>query len=417
MSEVPPEPSGRRVAIFSTADWDTELPTNKHHFARLWARRNRVLFIETLGTRRPELSAARDWGRIGRRLRRGLEGAVKRAPRLWSVSPVVRPAWDTPLAVAANRGLFAASAGRALDRFAPEILWVYSPYAAHLIERTPRRALVYHLVDDLAAVPGADREAIRAAEAMLFAQADLVFCTEPSLLDRAARSTPRAHLMLNVADYTHFSDPSPRAGQDPAALRRLAALPRPLVLFSGQLASHKIDLRLLRDLARLRPRWSFALVGPRWEGDPDRRALDALAALPNVALTGRIPYEHLPPALHLADALLMPYRLTEATRAVFPLKLFEYFGTGRPVVGTAELPSLLPYSEAMRLAPNRAEDWAAALEAAMSEPPERGELRRELARRNTWERRFSEMSALLAPLLGPAPAATSLRRSGGTRRG
>ena len=53
------------------ADWDTELWTNQHHLMSRLARDNRVLFVESLGLRRPQL-AGRDIARIGRRLRRGL---------------------------------------------------------------------------------------------------------------------------------------------------------------------------------------------------------------------------------------------------------------------------------------------------------------------------------------------------------
>ncbi|HMZ51693.1 MAG TPA: hypothetical protein PK988_05465, partial [Candidatus Sumerlaeota bacterium] len=84
------------IVCFSTADWDTLLPTNKHHLMRRFAARgSRVLFIETLGTRAPKLGSGVDVARIGRRIMRGFEGARKRHKNLWTISPVVRPRWNS----------------------------------------------------------------------------------------------------------------------------------------------------------------------------------------------------------------------------------------------------------------------------------------------------------------------------------
>ncbi len=400
MSPEPSRPqrlSRERIVLFSTADWDTALPTNKHHVARRLAKRNRVLFVETLGTRAPRAGGA-DLSRVARRLRRGLEGAVRREPRLWTVSPLVRPRWSTATDVAVNRALFAAGAGRAIERFAPTIAWVYSPYAVHLLGATPRGGgplLVYHMVDDLSAVPGADAASIREAERRLLARADLVFCTERTLYERASAITKRAHFLPNVADFAHFGEPraASDAGRELAA--RIASLRGPRVLFSGQLASHKVDLDLLRDLARARPAWSFILVGPVWEADPRAEEFRALAQLPNVTMTGLVPYADLPVVLHAADVLLIPYARTAATEAVFPLKLFEYFATGKPVVSSAAMASLRPWAQVLALVPNRADRWAAAIERCLSEPADFPGQRRELARRNTWDTRLEHMELLI----------------------
>ena len=117
------------IVCFSTADWDTLLPTNKHQLMRRLAQRNKVLYLETLGTRAPRLSSGTDLGRIGRRLKRGLgetlSGPKRREKNLWTMSPVVRPNWSTPAARAANRMAFRAQCGRAIGDFPGSIAWVY----------------------------------------------------------------------------------------------------------------------------------------------------------------------------------------------------------------------------------------------------------------------------------------------------
>ena len=67
----PPRLCGHDIVCVGFADWDTELWTNQHHLMSRLARDNSVLFIESLGLRRPQI-AGRDIKRVLRRLRRGL---------------------------------------------------------------------------------------------------------------------------------------------------------------------------------------------------------------------------------------------------------------------------------------------------------------------------------------------------------
>ena len=74
--------------LFATADWDTPYWTNKQHTTRELAKRDyRVLYVESVGLRRPRLGSARDYSRIVRRLKRGLRGARRVEDRIWVLSP------------------------------------------------------------------------------------------------------------------------------------------------------------------------------------------------------------------------------------------------------------------------------------------------------------------------------------------
>ena len=67
---------GRDIVCIGSADWQTELPVNQHHLMGRLAGENRVLFVESLGLRRPQI-AGRDLRRIWRRLLTGLRGVGK----------------------------------------------------------------------------------------------------------------------------------------------------------------------------------------------------------------------------------------------------------------------------------------------------------------------------------------------------
>ena len=97
----PPGLRGRDIVCVGFADWDTELWTNQHHLMSRLARENRVLFIESLGLRRPQL-AARDLTRIVRRLRRGL-APPRAVDGLHVLSPLVLPLHVQRRSAAAQR--------------------------------------------------------------------------------------------------------------------------------------------------------------------------------------------------------------------------------------------------------------------------------------------------------------------------
>ncbi|MCC6547184.1 glycosyltransferase [Candidatus Sumerlaeota bacterium] len=384
------------IICFSTADWDTPLPTNKHHLMRrLAARGTRVLFIETLGTRAPKLSSGVDVARIGRRIARGFEGARKRGRNLWTLSPLVRPRWNSRAAIELNRIAFRTQVAPVAKGFPDAIAWVYSPYAVYLIQAIKPSHVVYHAVDDLSAVPGADVAAIREAEARLLACADLVICSERSLYERMRKTNSNTHFLPNVADYTHFSKPRTAKAESLEALRGIAA---PRIVFSGNLTPHKVDFALLDAIARKNPAWNLVLIGPVWEGVAGDTFLSRLKGNRNVKLLGHVPYNDLPDCLHEADALIIPYIENDATRAVFPLKLFEYLATGKPVVASA-LPSLLPYAEAIRIA-NSPREWSRALTEVLANPEIMRDQRIALARRHTWSKRVKEIELLLSQLTG-----------------
>src|ERR1700686_240292 len=354
-----PELSGRDIVCVGFADWDTELWTNQHHLMSRLAAQNRGLFVESLGLRRPRL-AGRDLARIGRRLRRGL-AAPREVDGLHVLSPLVVPLHSNRAVRAFNRRLLRMQVRRALHRLGMErpILWAYVPQAESLIEMLRAELVVYHCVDDIAAQAGIDGASFRAAEERFAKRADLVLASAPALAERMRALSDNVMEAPNVADTALFAQALEEGPVDPA----LAALAHPRVVFTGAIVSTKLDLPLLVELARARPSWSFALVGPVGPGDP-RADISMLSAEPNIHLLGRRSYRELPAVLRGADAGLIPYARNQLTGSIFPMKVYEYLAAGLPVVSTP-LPALSQVVEVARAA--EAERMAELLQQALAE--------------------------------------------------
>jgi glycosyltransferase involved in cell wall biosynthesis len=382
---------GRAIVCVGFADWDTELWTNQQHLMSRLARANRVLFVESLGLRQPQL-AGRDVKRIARRLRHGLAGPRAR-DGLHVLSPLVLPLHRYAAVRALNRLLLRAQVRRAARRLGlrQPILWAYVPQAEALIEPLHPELVVYHCVDDIAVQEGIDTVSFRSAERRFAAHADLVLASAPALAARMRQLSKNVVYAPNVADTELFARALQPIPPDPA----VAALPRPRILFAGAVVAKKLDVPLLVALARARPQWSIVLVGPVGPGEP-RADVSALEREPNIHLLGPRPHADLPNALRAADAGLIPYARNALTESIFPMKVYEYLAAGLPVVATP-LPALADVPE-VATAPD-ARGIAELLEQALAEDtPERRTARSRDAATHSWEQRLQEIAAVVSAL-------------------
>lgn len=323
--------------LFATADWDEPYWTNKQHCAKSLAELGtRVLYVESVGLRSPRAGSAKDWGRLWQRLRKGLSslisGAVERAPGIFVLSPLLVPAGHRhPVTRALNRWLLKAAIARTAGQrhFRKPLIWTYHPFMLDAIEGMDAGSLLYHCVDDLAAVPGVDAEAFRAAERILLQRADVAFATAPSLAEHCRQHNAKTHFLPNVVDAEHFG----RALEPGPIPEDLACIPEPRLCYHGVLSDFKIDFQLLIDAARMKPEWSWVFIGEEREGQKSPLVAE-LARLPNVHFLGYKPYARLPDYLRGVQVGLLPSLINKYTRSMFPMKYYEYLAAGLRVVTT-----------------------------------------------------------------------------------
>src|SRR5438046_10442614 len=79
---------GFSIVCFAS-DWGAD-PTSKTHIMRILARKNRVLWVNSLGMRRPTASG-RNVRRIGAKLRQSLGGCREAEPNLFVANPLGLP--------------------------------------------------------------------------------------------------------------------------------------------------------------------------------------------------------------------------------------------------------------------------------------------------------------------------------------
>ena len=367
-------------------DWGGH-PSSTMHLISHLPGRNRVVWVNSIGLRRPRLTSA-DIRRALRKLASAFRQRVPR-PSVPPPGPVVQPL-VLPMAVsragrALNRALLAHSVGGAAraEGFIRPVLWVSLPSAVDAVGALGEAAVVYYAGDDFGALAGVDHERCLDMEAELATHADLILAASPAIAARFPAA--KTHVLPHGVDFRLFSSPAPRPADLPAG--KVAG-------FYGTLASW-LDYDLIAATARLLPDWRFVFIGP--EGSDVARAdLALLRAQPNVTLLGPRPHAALPGYAQHWTAGLIPFRDTAQIRASNPLKLREYLAAGRPVVATP-FPALAPYAPHLAVA-TTARGFARALQTSVGDTG--AAARRAAVAGESWQARAAKAGALIRALVG-----------------
>jgi glycosyltransferase involved in cell wall biosynthesis len=311
--------------IALSKDWDDD-PTSNHHVLRELARTRRVLWLNSVTARSPDLSSTRDLRRAARKLREFARGPVRVADDLWVFTPLVLPFPHIALVRRLNARIVRATvrALRARLRIGDFQLWTFLPNAAPYLGMPGQTLSVYYCVDEHALFSSLDRDRTAAAERELLANVDLVFATSESLAERKRALNPHTHVAQHGVDHARFAEALDAATPEPADV---AGLPYPRLGFDGALADW-VDLGLIAELARQRPDWSIVLIGD------EQADTSAVVGIPNVHLLGRRRNDALPAYCKAFDVGLIPYRMSAQLPFRNPIKLREYLAAGLPVVST-----------------------------------------------------------------------------------
>lgn len=365
------------LIILSSVHW--HFTWQRHHevASGLAERGYRVTYYEPIPKRWPGL---KEWRRVAGRLlgrheeaglmtQRVPPGVILRGgnflPDTGGLGRAVNRSWATPRA--------AATLERTIGR--PRVLLNYLPLAASvdLQRRLAPDLAIYDCVWDWPHDPYSRPGVIR--EEDLIADADMVFADSPYLFERMRAAHPQVARVLPAVDYELYA-PARDTALAPGRRGK-----RPRCAYFGALGAN-IDLELVR---RLSHAFDLRLIGPVQE--------DLGALGPGTQVMGPVPQTELPELLAAAEVLVLPYRAADHSAGVIPAKTFECLATGKPTVAIG-LDSLAEFGDAFYLVQS-ADDFVAAVEAAVYEPPERREARLELARANTWKRRIGQIDSLI----------------------
>jgi len=247
----------------------------------------------------------------------------------------------------------------------------------------------YHCVDPL--IGDFSLRHGRISEDYIVKTSDVVICTSKQLYTEKKQLNPDTYFVPNAADISHSQQ---ALNADTPVHPEIARIKKPVLGYFGNI-ERRIDYDLIREVAAQNADKSFVFAGPQEKQFIPEWFYDTT----NIYLTGRMPYEQLPSVLKGFDIALLPFKKDEVSRTIFPLKLFEYLGAGKPVVSTDFNPDLQEFTGNTVAYCTTADEFTKAINNALENGEQALAERLAIAANNTWEKRSTEFSTILAKYL------------------
>lgn len=376
-SDAPTGLRNQNIVCFAK-DWNED-PTSCNHVLRELSKHNKVLWVNSISTRAPNLASGRDIRKIFRRVGEFLQGFVRGAQpvdeQMWLFNPFVIPFHHKPWVVKLNRAILRFTLGVQRRRLGMTNyqLWTFMPTSADYVGTLGEDLVVYYCTDEWSGFSYVNGKGMETLVPMLSRRSDVVFATSRMLVDKLMKHNDNTHLASHGVNYDMFS----RALDDDVELPDdIARLPRPVLGYYG-LIEEWMDQDLIAHLARKHPEWSIVLIGKV------NVNTDTLAALPNVHFLGRKPHAALPGYCKGMDVALIPHKVSELTRHMNPIKLREYMSAGLRIVST-DLPEMRLYPEFCITATTFDEFEQGVIQAVAENSPQTSRVRSQRMQTETW---------------------------------
>ena len=385
------------IIFVSIENWD-EVWRRNQFFVSEFARRapgQRILFVGldtdvTNDIRRGRLTALRD------ALSRG--GRLRPAPDFPNVFLLNAVKWLPNTLTAGrkfNEWVFRRQVRAACRELGIErpLLWINPQYAEHMVGRMGERASVYDITDDWAQLTQNEGSRLRviADDAALCRKADAVIVCSEHLYKLKRPLTDNLHLIMNGVDAAHYRRVLDGDGPLPA---ETAQWQRPVFGYTGTVHPDRVDVELIRELALKMTHGTLALVGPNMLREQD---MARLHDLPNVVLTGAVPYTRLPDYMRAFDVSITPHKMTPFTESLNPIKLWEYLAAGKPIVST-DVAGFRDYPQYAQCAKN-ADEFYRMMQEALTPDLALAEARRVEARQCSWTARVDSVVSVMETCL------------------
>ena len=318
------------------------------------------------------------------------QGFVLYQPEKW-LPQFGRPAWLASW-TAAERGRRAAALLRRRG-CRTIVFYLWRPKFDYVLDSDAYDLSCYHIVDEYSFSPS--EQPLDNREVQLLKRIDQVFIHSPALLDRKGHFNPHTLFVPNGVDYRAFATPQ----AEPADLKEI---PHPRLGYVGNIKT-QLDVRLLLGLATRHVEWSFVFVGPKGNLGMDATLVDQLSELQNVHFLGHKPIETACAYPQHMDVCLLPYKVNDYTKYIYPLKLHEYLAAGKPIVGTP-IRSLLEFAHVIKLASTQ-DEWSRALTESLAPDAisiDQIEKRRAIARQFDWGTLVHTIARSMCDRLGPS---------------
>ena len=377
--------TGESIICFAGEDWWYHHPHSKNHILKRLAEDNRVLFVNSISMGLPSASNPDFFLKIRRKLRSYMRWLRKVTEGLFVMTPLNIPAYGSRTMRFINRVLLTLQL-RLVIRLCGmrnPIVWVAIPSAADLADHLGAKLVVYQVSDKYEANEDSalSRDTIREMDRQLKSRAAVVMYSGRKLFEES--EVPHRYFLEQGVDFEHFSRAAETAPE-------VADIPHPVLGYFGYM-DYVMDVPLMEEVARLRPRWHWVLIG-------GKSNLVQISA-PNIHFLGTKPYAELPRYVSQMDVCVLPWKQDNTfTTYGSAIKVREYLATGKPVV----ISPLYEYRKTpgVRIYRTCQEFISAVEDALQHDTVSDRRLRQSVVQNSTWDVRARQVGELIASLLG-----------------
>lgn len=279
-----------------------------------------------------------------------------------------------------------------------KVLWMFDPQTEPLIKYFKSDwKIIYDCVDYFggAVKDSKLKEYVLRKEKELVLRSDIVFANSIVLRNHLKKIRPDINLVPQGF----------RADSFMSAKKLIAPQiknpTRPLIGFVGAVNA-RIDYMLLYELATMHPDWDFAIWGPVLQMNEftsaDWKYYKKLKGLKNV-IHGKSEKEIIPQIVSQFDVGMIPYNPNnEFNKFCYPMKVFEFFYLGKPVVST-EIEELKRFPDLVKIGKNPSE-WSRIISNFLSEPWSKKNINKSkrLSLSNSWDNKVGIISNKLSAI-------------------
>jgi len=312
-------------------DWGNH-PSSTQHLAKKFSETRKVLWINSIGLRRPKLNindSIRVISKLSKMIKREQCPKIEVPQNMSIFQAKALPFPGNSMARRINSFLLPNSINEFARKQGIEkpVLWISLPSAVDAVGTLNEKLSIYYCGDDFSSLAGVDHDAISRMEEELVGRVDLIFTASANLTKKFPSG--KAHYLPHGVDYDLFHQKYERPFDLPTG--------KPIAGFYGSI-SDWIDVDLLEHTAKYLPDWNIVLIGEV------KTNIQKLKKFENVIFLGRKNHIELPAYVQNWQVSLLPFKRNQQIEFCNPLKLREYLAVGRPIVST-DIPVVGEYKD------------------------------------------------------------------------